>query len=137
MTDAEDWRRRAMAAEASITRARALAEQWATYTPTTYGPDDAQRVKFAQAAFTTASNQLTAALNEDPWTGYPPPQVPDLPCRKCGSADVGIEYCSGDWLAIAPKNRDTSHFHRTCRRCSHRWRTDDALDAAGSERIAP
>jgi hypothetical protein len=137
MTDTEDWRRRALTAEAHLTRARALAEHWATYAPTTYGPDDAQRVKFAQAAFTDASTQLTAALNEDPWTGNPPPQVPDLPCRKCGSPDVAIEYCSGDWGSIAPENRDTGHFHRTCGRCSHRWRTDDALDTAESERTAP
>jgi len=125
----DDWERRARTAEGRIARAALLAREWADYSPRTYGREDEQRVKFAKAAFTDASTQLTAVLSQDPWTGEPPAQVPDLPCTRCGSPDVSIEYCASDWGAIYPGNRDREHFHRTCRRCSYRWRTDDTLDA--------
>jgi hypothetical protein len=66
-------------------------------------------------------------------------RVADLPCPKCGHADVSIAYCDGcalrplSSLIGNPDDRcipgHPEHFHRRCRRCGYRWRTDDALTA--------
>ena len=66
----------------------------------------------------------------------PDPWAPDLPCPKCGGNDTAMRYCDGCNQRPAlqdPDDRcghgDPEHFHRNCRRCSYRWRTDDVIDA--------
>lgn len=58
-------------------------------------------------------------------------QVPDLPCPKCGHADVRIRYCDGCKLRMWNDpclHREPEHFHRSCRRCGYFWQTNDAID---------
>lgn len=67
------------------------------------------------------------------------PSVVDLACPKCGHSDVRIAYCDSSptlrpWSSVVKSHEDDycgmhdpEHFHRSCRRCSYRWRTDDTL----------
>lgn len=59
-------------------------------------------------------------------------RVPDLPCPKCGDADVSVHYCDGCRLrtyASKCRHGDTEHLHRSCRRCRFEWITYDVIDA--------
>lgn len=136
--DANDWKLRALTAEARISRLRALAAAWAEWNPKTYGDNDAQRVSWAKTAFSDAARELAAALTEDPFAAGR--IVADLPCRKCGGNEVSVRYCDGcdlrattSVLSKYPDDKcahgDPEHMHRACRRCGYRWRTDDVIDA--------
>lgn len=61
------------------------------------------------------------------------------PCPKCACADTSLAYCDG--CALRPSSSftgryvddrcqdgDPEHFHRCCRRCGYRWRTDDVIN---------
>lgn len=66
-----------------------------------------------------------------------PTRVPDLPCPKCGDADVRVRYCDGCKLrhnTSACSHGEREHFHRSCRRCGFDWKTDDAIDAKAVSR---
>lgn len=71
-------------------------------------------------------------------------KVPDIPCPKCGSADVRLFYQEAGWSPvrhdhkmckdIVPEYTDTNgyaqlfeHFHRHCQRCHYAWPTVDVL----------
>jgi hypothetical protein len=59
-------------------------------------------------------------------------RVADLPCPKCGHTDVSLSYervCHG-WSKCPHWGGQQEHFHRSCRRCSYRWATDDVLGGA-------
>lgn len=52
-------------------------------------------------------------------------RVPDLPCPKCGDADVSIRYCRGEWRPTGSCIGLREHFDRGCRRCGYVWETFD------------
>lgn len=69
----------------------------------------------------------------------PVAKVGTLPCPKCASPDTSMAYCDG--CALRPvesimfkyaddycRDGDPEHFHRSCRQCGYRWKTDDAID---------
>jgi hypothetical protein len=98
------------------------------YTVDLYGAGPAHRVRALES-------QITAAEEPVP----PAPRVPDLPCPKCGHTGVSIAYCDAcDRRPYTSSIRkyeddycshgDVDHFHRACRRCTYRWKTEDALN---------
>ena len=67
------------------------------------------------------------------------PRTSTLRCPKCGYTDTSVEYCDGCMLrppeSIMSKHADDycrdgdpEHFHRACRQCRYRWKTDDVIN---------
>lgn len=71
-----------------------------------------------------------------------PAAVRTLPCPKCASTGTWMTYCDGCILRPTSSlaggryrddycaDGDPEHFHRGCKVCSYRWRTDDVIDAS-------
>lgn len=79
-------------------------------------------------------DEVSAALDKLPTVKDAAPR-----CPKCGYADTSMAYCDG--CALRPlgsiagryaddacRDGDPEHFHRRCRQCGYRWRTDDVIE---------
>ncbi len=95
-----------------------------------------------QRGYRACSERAMKVLGPGERTDVAPPmaRVPDRPCPKCGDKDVHVAYCDGCDLRPTTStlgkyeddrcsHGDPEHLHRSCRRCSYRWRTNDVINA--------